>query len=67
MKTTMQNAMLQFKGEGEAFIICGSTEPDGDLGLRYQGSLQQLKIMFRHIRETLKEEQRIGNHPRRPY
>jgi hypothetical protein len=65
--TTMQNAMLQFKGEGQAFIICGPTEPDGQLGLAYQGDLRQLKAMFRLIRDTLKEREKIGNHPNRLY
>ena len=67
MKTTMQNALLQVQGDGEAFILCGPVEPDGELGLRYQGDLRQLKAMFRHIRDTLKEKERIGNHPNRPY
>ena len=65
--TTMQNAMLQFKGEGQAFIICGPSEPDGELGLAYQGDLKQLKAMFRLVRDTLKEKERIGNHPNRKY
>ena len=64
---TMQAAMLRFQGEGEAFIICGPSEPDGELGLAYQGDLRQLKAMFRHIRDTLKEREKIGNHPNRPY
>lgn len=64
-KTNMQNTFLQFKGEGEAFIVCGPTEPDGDLGLSYQGDLRQLKAMFRHIRDTLKTKEKIGNHPNR--
>ena len=66
-KTTMQNALLQFQGDGEAFILCGPVEPDGELGLHYQGDLRQLKAMFRLIRDTLKEKERIGNHPNRPY
>jgi hypothetical protein len=65
--TTMQDAMIQFKGEGQAFIICGPAEPDGELRLAYQGNLRQLKAMFRHIRDTLKEKEKIGNHPNRPY
>lgn len=63
-KTTMEQSMLQFQGKGEAYIICGPSEPDGELGLAYQGNLHQLKAMYRHIRDTLKEEG-IGNHPNR--
>ena len=66
MKKTMNEAITRFNGEGEAFIICGPT-PDGTLGLSYQGNLHQLKTMFRHIRDTLKEREKIGNHPNRPY
>ena len=40
---------------------------DGNLSLSYQGNLRQLKAMFRHIRDTLKEREKIGNHPNRPY
>ena len=65
--STMQTAMLRFKGEGQAYIICGPSEPDGKLGLRYQGDLRQLKAMFRLIRDTLTEREKIGNHPNRPY
>ena len=64
-KTNMENAMIQFMGKGEAFIICGPAEPDGQMGLAYQGDLHQLKAMYRHIRDTLKEKEQIGNHPRR--
>jgi hypothetical protein len=62
----MNDAMARFNAEGEAFIVCGPT-PDGSMGLSYQGNLKQLKAMFRHIRDTLKERERIGNHPTRPY
>ena len=64
---TMQTAMIRFKEQGEAFIICGPSEPDGRLGLSYQGGFRQLKEMFRLIRDTLKEREKIGNHPNRPY
>ena len=66
-KTNMAEAFDTFMGEGEAFIICGPTEPDGELGLFYQGELRQLKAMFRHIRDTLKDKEKIGNHPNRPH
>jgi hypothetical protein len=52
-----------FMTNGEPFIIC--TESKGDLQLRYNGNLRQLKAMFRHIRDTLKEREKIGNHPNR--
>ena len=45
-KTTMEQSMLQFQGKGEAYIICGPSEPDGELA--YQGNLHQLKAMYRH-------------------
>jgi len=64
-KSNMEQAMLQFKGKGEAYIICGPSEPDGELALDYQGDLHQLKAMYRHIRDTLKEREGIGNHPNR--
>ena len=63
---TMSEALERFNSESEAFIICGST-PGGELGLSYQGDLRQLKAMFRHIRDTLKEREKIGNHPNRPF
>ena len=63
--TTMEEAMLQFKGKGEAYIIAGPAEPDGEMGLAYQGDLHQLKHLYRHIRDTLKENEGIGNHPNR--
>jgi hypothetical protein len=66
-KTNLQNALLQFQGDSEAFIICGSTEPDGELGIHYQGNLRQLKTMFRFIRDELREREKIGNHPNRKY
>jgi hypothetical protein len=62
---TMNEAMLRFKGEGQAYIICGPSEPDGRLGFAYQGDLRQLKAMFRFIRDQLKEREKIGNHPAR--
>jgi len=64
-KTNMEKAMAQFVGKGEAFIICGPSEPHGEMGLAYQGDLHQLKGMYRHIRDTLKDKEQIGNHPRR--
>ena len=39
------------------------TEPDGELGLAYQGDLQQLEAMFRVIRDTLQDKEQIGIHP----
>jgi hypothetical protein len=64
---TMQTAMLQFKGEGQAFIICGPSEPDGQLGLAYQGTTIQLREMLKFLRAQLREREKIGNHPSRPY
>ena len=63
---TMAEAMNRFDGESESFIICGPT-PTGEMGLAYQGNLRQLKAMFRRIRDTLKEREKIGNHPNRRY
>ena len=63
---TMTEALSRFDTEGHAYIICGPL-PDGALGLSYQGNLRQLKAMFRHIRDTLREREKIGNHPNRPY
>jgi hypothetical protein len=63
---TMNDALERFNTEGEAFIICAPM-PNGELGLSYQGNLRQLKAMSRHIRDTLKEREKIGNHPNRPY
>ena len=65
MKETLNEALDRFQGEGEAFIICGPSEPDGELGLAYQGNLRQLKAMLKHIRQTLREREKIGNHPNR--
>ena len=66
MTETLSEALERFNVDGEAYIVCGPT-PTGELGLSYQGDLHQLKAMFRHIRDTLKEREKIGNHPRRPY
>ena len=65
MKKTLRQAIRRFEPESEAYIICGATDKDGRMGLSYQGDLQQLKAMFRHIRDTLKEKEKIGNHPNR--
>jgi hypothetical protein len=62
----MNDALTRFNTDGEAFIIC-APDLDGEMKLAYQGNLRQLKAMFRHIRDTLKEREKIGNHPNRPY
>ena len=63
---TMNDALERFNADSEAYIICGPT-PNGSMGLSYQGNPKQLKAMFRHIRDTLKERERIGNHPNRTH
>lgn len=61
----MQGAFAKFRPDSEAFIICGPTT-DGATEVDYRGDLRQLKTMFRLIRDTLREKEKIGNHPNRP-
>ena len=52
-KTTMQNAFLRFKGESDAFLICGPAEPDGGLGLCFQGNADQLLAILKVINDQM--------------
>lgn len=65
MKDTLKDAVERFEPDAEAYIICSAINREGQIGLAYQGDLQQLKLMYRHIRDTLKEKEKIGNHPNR--
>ena len=62
---TLSDQIGLFEPDAEAYIICSAIDRNGRMGLSYQGDLQQLKAMFRHIRDTLKEREKIGNHPNR--
>ena len=55
-KTTMQNAFLRFKGESDAFLICGPAEPDGGLGLCFQGNADQLLAILKFINEQMQAQ-----------
>ena len=66
MSKAVKDVMPRFNADSEAFIIC-VPKRDGNLDLLYQGNLRELKAMFRHIRDTLKDREKIGNHPNRPY
>ena len=61
---TLKEAAEQFHPQGQAYIIAGPTI-DGEMGLSYQGDRKQLTALFRHIRDTLREVEGIGNHPNR--
>ena len=61
---TIHQAVEDFHEQGEAYIIAGPT-PEGEMGLSYQGSREQLTALFRHIRDVLRESEGIGNHPNR--
>ena len=55
-KTTMQNAFLRFKGESDEFLICGPAEPDGGLGLCFQGNADQLLAILKFINEQMQAQ-----------
>ena len=61
---TIREAVEEFHPQGQAYIIAGPT-PEGEVGLSYQGSRKQLTALFRHIRDVLREDEGIGNHPNR--
>jgi len=55
-KTTMENAFLRFQGESDAFLICGPAEPDGGLGLCFQGNADQLLAILKFINEQMQAQ-----------
>ena len=61
---TIKEAVADFHEDGQSYIIAGP-DTEGQLALSYQGDRKQLTALFRHIRDTLRQEEGIGNHPNR--
>jgi hypothetical protein len=63
-KDTIKAAANRFAPDAPAFIIA-ALEPNGNPGFTYHGDRRQLTVLFRMIRDQLREREGIGNHPRR--
>jgi hypothetical protein len=62
--TKLEDAISRFDGDSTRYVICTLAD-NGDFELAYQGALHPLKLIFRHIRDTMKWKEGIGNHPKR--
>ena len=64
MENKLGKATNNFHPGANAFIVAGAGL-DGKIKVSYTGNRKQLTVLFRRIRDELREKESIGNHPTR--
>lgn len=61
---TLFEEVLEYDGAADAYLLVAPNK-NGQLALSYSGTQKELKLMFRALRDTLRDKEGIGNHPNR--